>query len=363
MFQLLGLHPGPDTTAAAAASLAGLDPGHARRLLRELTHAHLLTEHSPGRYTFHDLLRAYAAEQAATSQDTDAARGHRPDARPLPAHRAHRRAAAAAARGEPTSWSRRARGHARAARELSGGAGLVRSRAPRPAAALALAAEAGFDVHAWQLPWAMASFLDWRGHWHEWAAVERAAWPPRPPRRQGRAGHGPPCAAAACLKRSALTMEARVHQAECLRSLPAARRSRRRGPDPPGSFRRGRAAGPLRRRARPRRAGTRPVPGHRQPRRARLTPSTRRLVPRSARRLPAGAHVLPAGPGLYRELGNRVRRGRIWDSLGYADTAARPPGRRRRLLPARPRPLPGTRRPRSRGRHPHAPRRHPPGRR
>ena len=72
MFQLLGLHPGPDTTAAAAASLAGLDPGHARRLLRELTHAHLLTEHSPGRYTSHDLLRAYAAEQADANHDQHA---------------------------------------------------------------------------------------------------------------------------------------------------------------------------------------------------------------------------------------------------------------------------------------------------
>ena len=95
MFQLLGLHPGPDTTAAAAASLAGLDPGHARRLLRELTHAHLLTEHTPGRYTSHDLLRAYAAEQADANQDCEGPqRRHRPGPRPLPAHRAHRRAAA-----------------------------------------------------------------------------------------------------------------------------------------------------------------------------------------------------------------------------------------------------------------------------
>ena len=34
----------------------------ARRLLAELARAHLLTEHAPGRYAFHDLLRAYAAE-------------------------------------------------------------------------------------------------------------------------------------------------------------------------------------------------------------------------------------------------------------------------------------------------------------
>jgi tetratricopeptide (TPR) repeat protein len=42
-------------------------------------------------------------------------------------------------------------------------------------AAVTLAAEAGFDVYAWQLPWAMARFLDVRGSWHQWAAVERSA--------------------------------------------------------------------------------------------------------------------------------------------------------------------------------------------
>src|SRR5215470_13466489 len=64
MFALLGLHPGPDISVPAAASLAALDKADARRLLRELTRAHLITEHAPGRYAFHDLLRAYATEQA-----------------------------------------------------------------------------------------------------------------------------------------------------------------------------------------------------------------------------------------------------------------------------------------------------------
>ena len=64
MFRLIGLHPGPDISAAAAASLAGLHPRQARRPLRELTAASLLTEHVPGRYSCHDLLRAYAAELA-----------------------------------------------------------------------------------------------------------------------------------------------------------------------------------------------------------------------------------------------------------------------------------------------------------
>src|SRR5262249_62061271 len=63
LFRLLGLHPGPDLTAPAAASLAGQSRPEARRLLAALTGANLINEHQPGRYAFHDLLRTYAAAQ------------------------------------------------------------------------------------------------------------------------------------------------------------------------------------------------------------------------------------------------------------------------------------------------------------
>jgi hypothetical protein len=64
MFRLLSLHPGSDIAAPAAASLAGRDEAEGRRMLRELSRAHLLAERSPGRYSCHALLRGYAAEQA-----------------------------------------------------------------------------------------------------------------------------------------------------------------------------------------------------------------------------------------------------------------------------------------------------------
>jgi hypothetical protein len=64
LFRLLGVHCGPDIAAPAAASLAAVPTARAGRLLTELARAHLLTEHRPGRYSFHDLLRAYAAELA-----------------------------------------------------------------------------------------------------------------------------------------------------------------------------------------------------------------------------------------------------------------------------------------------------------
>lgn len=65
MFRLVGVHPGPDIAAPAAASMAGVPLPHARDALRGLARAHLVSEHLPGRYTFHDLLRVYAAGQAS----------------------------------------------------------------------------------------------------------------------------------------------------------------------------------------------------------------------------------------------------------------------------------------------------------
>ncbi|HEV2376521.1 MAG TPA: tetratricopeptide repeat protein [Streptosporangiaceae bacterium] len=76
MFRLLGLHAGPDISVAAAASLAGSTRPQAQRLLETLAGAHLLEESSHGRYRFHDLLRAYAAEVAHTS-DSDCAQAQR----------------------------------------------------------------------------------------------------------------------------------------------------------------------------------------------------------------------------------------------------------------------------------------------
>ena len=71
MFRLLSRCPGSDVTVPAAASVAGTDLPGARRLLRELVRCHLLAEPRPGRYAFHGLLRAYAAEQAEAGPQPD----------------------------------------------------------------------------------------------------------------------------------------------------------------------------------------------------------------------------------------------------------------------------------------------------
>jgi len=176
MFRLLGLHPGPDISVPAAASLAGVPPVQARRALAELARVHLLTEPAPGRFALHDLLRDYAAEQAA-ARDGPAAR-----------HRAARRALdhylytahAAAVLLNPARGSLDLAPPRRGARpeEITDhGQALAWFRAEHRVllAAIAWAAEAGFDDLAWQLPWTAVPFFDSQVFWGDWAASQRTA--------------------------------------------------------------------------------------------------------------------------------------------------------------------------------------------
>ena len=64
-FRLLGLSPGPDIDARAAAALTGAPPAQASLMLELLARTHLVHRTRPGRYGLHDLLRAYAAGLAA----------------------------------------------------------------------------------------------------------------------------------------------------------------------------------------------------------------------------------------------------------------------------------------------------------
>ena len=70
LLRLLGL-PCLDFTAPAAAAVAGLDLPDARGLLGTLASAHLLVQPRPGRFQFHDLIRAYAAELAEQVDGAD----------------------------------------------------------------------------------------------------------------------------------------------------------------------------------------------------------------------------------------------------------------------------------------------------
>jgi DNA-binding SARP family transcriptional activator/Tfp pilus assembly protein PilF len=67
-FRLLGLHPGADFDAYAAAALTGATISRARQLLDDLARVYLIQPAGPGRHQMHDLLTAYAAEQAAVHE-------------------------------------------------------------------------------------------------------------------------------------------------------------------------------------------------------------------------------------------------------------------------------------------------------
>lgn len=176
LYRLLGLHPGPDISTTAAARLIDEPVAQARQLLHELAAANLLTEHVPHRYTYHDLLRAYATDLA-----------HRTDPEP-----------------ERQAATRRTLDHylhtAHAADRLLNPTRDPITLGPPPSssimdvpidhdmvmawfttehhvllAAVDHAARAGFDTHAWQLAWTLATFLMRRGHWHDMVTVQRTA--------------------------------------------------------------------------------------------------------------------------------------------------------------------------------------------
>jgi len=71
LFRRLGLIPGPDVDAYAAAALDGSSLEAAWRHLDGLFGQHLLTEPVPGRYLLHDLLREHARALAAEGDSAD----------------------------------------------------------------------------------------------------------------------------------------------------------------------------------------------------------------------------------------------------------------------------------------------------
>jgi tetratricopeptide (TPR) repeat protein/transcriptional regulator with XRE-family HTH domain len=176
MFRLLGLHPGPDISAAAAASLAGLPAAEADGLLRELSAAHLIEDAVTGRYGFHDLLRTYAAEQAHAVDGQDRCRAATVRMLDHYLYTGHRAAQLLYPAREPISLEPRSPG-VRPEALPDHAAALAWFTAQHEAliAASALAVRDGLDRHAWQLPWAMMHFLDMVGRWDELAATQSAA--------------------------------------------------------------------------------------------------------------------------------------------------------------------------------------------
>jgi DNA-binding SARP family transcriptional activator/tetratricopeptide (TPR) repeat protein len=169
LFRLLGLHAGPDLAAAAAASRAGVPVADVLASLSELTTMHMVTEHVPGRWALHDLLRAYARELA---EELD----------PEPDRRA-------AQRREFDHYLQVANAAATALNPqrapidpVPAAAGVVvdvpddarrwfAAEHPVLRDVVPVAARNGFDTHAWQIARSMTTYLNHRGLWSEMAAV------------------------------------------------------------------------------------------------------------------------------------------------------------------------------------------------
>jgi DNA-binding SARP family transcriptional activator/tetratricopeptide (TPR) repeat protein len=177
-FRLFGLHPGPDISAPAVASLTAATLPEARAALAELTRASLLTEDAAGRFGCHDLLRGYAAELAAAAE-TDGERAAA--ARRILDHYLGTAQAAsmllrpARARVPPPSAAPGV-----ATEEFSGDPHetalawfAAEHRVLRNVVELALAE--GADEHCWKLSWYWVQVLKRRGRLPEVLEVQRTA--------------------------------------------------------------------------------------------------------------------------------------------------------------------------------------------
>jgi tetratricopeptide (TPR) repeat protein len=176
VFQLLSDHPGPDISAAATASLAGIATPAAAAALRELAAVSLIAEHMPGRYVMHDLLRAYAADQAEASLDGNERQAA---VRRMLDHYLH--TAEAAARIIDPAHEIITLGLAQCGvspEDIADSSTALAWFAAEHKVLLAIARLAtGPDTTAYglHLPWTLVSFLDGAGHWHDLVASQNDA--------------------------------------------------------------------------------------------------------------------------------------------------------------------------------------------
>jgi DNA-binding SARP family transcriptional activator/tetratricopeptide (TPR) repeat protein len=173
LFRLFAVHPGPDLTVPAAASLGAITRREAHDDLVELARASLVDEHTLGRYQSHDLLRSYAAELLSTTDSDDERRSALVCILDHYLHSAHAAAPllgpllidppdlpAGSIAVEPEELPNHDRAWA-----------WFRAEEEVLLAATRLSAAAGFDRHTWHLASTLESFLHRRGRWQEQAEI------------------------------------------------------------------------------------------------------------------------------------------------------------------------------------------------
>ncbi|MEV6644251.1 tetratricopeptide repeat protein [Amycolatopsis sp. NPDC051371] len=155
LFRLLSHHPGPDIDADACAAVLGVDLAP-RAELSKLESARLIEERRQGRFSFHDLLRTYAAELARRD---DPARSGEAVERMLEHYLCAARAAHAliqpCARGvgsPATVAGSQLHSYSDAMSWFTNELDVLRSLITK-------AADTGFERYAWELTWACSVFL------------------------------------------------------------------------------------------------------------------------------------------------------------------------------------------------------------
>jgi tetratricopeptide (TPR) repeat protein/transcriptional regulator with XRE-family HTH domain len=176
MFRLLGLHAGPDIAWPAAASLAAEASTLARTALAELASAHLATEHQPGRYTMHDLVRAYAGELARAADPEDERR--RAVGRSIDHYRLTARAGVLLLNPAQELVDLGAVEPGVVPEHLADYDEAMAWFTAEHAVLLAtvhLAAGSDMPTHAWQLAGALPTYLSRRGRWQDYVAIQNLA--------------------------------------------------------------------------------------------------------------------------------------------------------------------------------------------
>ena len=164
-FRKLAWHPGAHVSGEAVMSIIGRETRATSRLLAELVVSHLVTEHRPGRYAMHDLVRAYAQEMSPDPGDRRTLVGRAVDhclrtgveavkwvspqrpIVPLPKPAAGVRPQTFSSRDDALTWF--------------GNEQQVISDVLREAHRL------GLDRQVWSTAWAVFPLLDVRGRWYD----------------------------------------------------------------------------------------------------------------------------------------------------------------------------------------------------
>ncbi|WP_328469884.1 tetratricopeptide repeat protein [Actinoplanes sp. NBC_00393] len=154
--------------AAEAADGAGAGRAGTRQSLAELVAANLISEHRPGRFVMHDLLRAYAAG-LLTPGERGLALNRLLDHH---LHTGH----AAALRLDPQREPLTLPPPSVTPEPIVDEAAALEWLGAEHDNLMALIRTCG-DVgdYGWQLPWVLIDFLDRQGHWDDWIAVEEIA--------------------------------------------------------------------------------------------------------------------------------------------------------------------------------------------